>query len=256
MNYYLGLAMALSIVLGLFTGMLALVEIGRRAGAKRKIEGLGAIEGAVFGLMALLIAFTFGSAAVRFETRRNLVVEEVNDIGTAWLRLDLIPAARQPALRALFRQYVDTRIAVYKNLPDLDAARADLARMTDLQNQIWASAIAGAAESPTTATAIVLLPALNTMFDITTTRTVAMQTHQPAEIFVMLAIVMLSCSLLAGYGMGSSSSTRSMYHIACFALVLTLAYYVILDLEYPRMGMIRIDWMDQLLVDVRASMGS
>ena len=60
------------------------------------LAGIGAVEGAVFGL---LIAFTFSGAGTRFDTRRQLVVEETNAIGTAYLRLDLLPAALQPSLR-------------------------------------------------------------------------------------------------------------------------------------------------------------
>ncbi len=63
------------------------------------LAGIGAVEGAVFGLVGLLIAFTFSGAGTRFDTRRQLVVEETNAIGTAYLRLDLLPAALQPALR-------------------------------------------------------------------------------------------------------------------------------------------------------------
>jgi hypothetical protein len=246
-------ATALAILAGLFVSVVALVEAGRRLGLKRRFEGLTAIEGAVFGLMGLLIAFTFGSAAVRFETRRNLIVEETNDIGTAYLRLDLLPAAAQPKLRDAFRRYVDTRLAVYRSLPDLDAAKAELARMTDLQKEIWEGAVAACRESDSQASTMLLLPALNAMIDITTVRTVASQTHQPAIIFVMLMLVMLACSLLAGLGM--AGGTRSWLHVVCFAAVLTIAFYVILDLEYPRVGLIRIDWMDQILKDLRSSMG-
>src|SRR5258708_119022 len=88
---------------GMVTGMLVLLEIGRRLGERAlgggpaaAKSGSGAVEGAVFGLMALLIAFTFSGAATRFDTRRALVVEEANDIGTAWLRLDLLSATAQP----------------------------------------------------------------------------------------------------------------------------------------------------------------
>ena len=243
----------LGLVLALFAAMLGLVEAGRRIGVKRQVEGLGAIEGAVFGLMGLLIAFTFGSAAARFDTRRSLIVEEVNDIGTAYLRLDLLPADAQPQLRAAFRNYVDVRLAVYASLRDRDAATADLARMTDLQKQIWGASVAACRNADSTAPAMLLLPALNAMFDITTTRTVALKTHQPAIIFVMLALLMMACSLLAGVGM-AARQTHSWLHVACFAAVLTIAFYVILDLEYPRIGVIRIDWMDQLFRDVRAGM--
>jgi len=83
---------------------------------------------------------------------------------------------------------------------------------------------------------------------------VAMQTHQPAIILIMLALLMLACSLLAGFGMAVGTA-RSWLHIVCFAAVLTIAFYVILDLEYPRVGLIRIDWMDRVLEDVRRGMG-
>jgi hypothetical protein len=234
--------------------MVALVETGRRMGRARKIEGLSAVDGAVFGLMGLLMAFTFGSAAARFETRRDLIVEEANDIGTAYLRLDLLPAAQQPSLRDAFRRYVDVRLALYRKVADLESAKAELARMTDLQKEIWEGAVAACRESGSQPATMLLLPALNAMIDITTVRTVALQTHQPTVIFVMLALMMLACSLLAGFGMAGGTQ-RSWLHVVCFAAVLTIAFYVILDLEYPRIGLIRIDWMDQIFRDLRSSMG-
>ena len=80
--------------------------------------GLNALDGAVFALMGLLIAFTFSGAASRFEVRRALIVQETNDIGTAYLRLDLLPADAQPALRQDFRDYVDARLKFYASLTD------------------------------------------------------------------------------------------------------------------------------------------
>ena len=246
---------ALTLLAGLFVAMVALIELGRRLGRSRKNEGYSAIEGAVFGLLGLLLAFTFGSAAVRFETRRSLIVQEANEIGTAYLRVDLLPEAVQPKMREAFRNYVDTRLAVYRNVTDLDAAKAELARMTELQNEIWKGSVAGCAESGSYSCALLMLPALNDMIDITTTRTVAIQTHLPGLIFVMLGVMLLACSVLAGFGM-AGTTTRSWLHVLCFALVLTMSFWVILDLEYPRLGAIRIDWMDQILRDVRTSMGS
>src|SRR5437870_1497571 len=129
-----------STTLALFCGMLVPLEIGRRIGVRRMAQdpegaraGIGAIEGAVFGLLGLLIAFTFSGAASRFDTRRQLIVEETNDIGTAYLRLDLLPADLQPALRESFRRYLDARIEVYRKLPDIAAARKSLAKADELQ---------------------------------------------------------------------------------------------------------------------------
>lgn len=83
------------------------------------------MEGAVFALLGLLIAFTFSGAATRFDTRRQLIIEETSDIGTAYLRLDLLPVEAQPGLREKFREYVDARLEVYRKLPDIAAAKKE-----------------------------------------------------------------------------------------------------------------------------------
>jgi hypothetical protein len=101
---------------GLFLGMLLCLEIGRHIGIRRlkddsvtAAEGIGAADGAVFAVLGLLIAFTFSGATARFDSRRQLIVEETNDIGTAYRRLDLLRSDAQPALRESFRRYLDAR---------------------------------------------------------------------------------------------------------------------------------------------------
>src|SRR6187399_1892492 len=117
------LILALSIVL--FIGMLVSIEIGRRIGIARLAhdpdglaKGISASDGAVFGLLGLMIAFTFSGAASRFEARRHLVTEEANAIGTAYLRVALLPEDAQPELQKLFRQYVDLRLETYAHPED------------------------------------------------------------------------------------------------------------------------------------------
>jgi len=249
------------ITFGLFLGMLLFLEIGRWIAVRRMKkdsagagEGVTAVDGAVFGLLGLLLAFTFSGASARFDTRRHLIVEETNAIGTAYLRLDLLPAAAQPPLRDSFRRYLDSRLAVYGKLPDITAAKEELARSNILQGEIWRQAVAAArAEGAPPAAAILLLPALNAMIDITTIRTMATQIHPPRIVFVMLVGLALAASLLAGYGM-TGSRIHSWFHMLGFALVMAIAVYVILDLEYPRLGLIRLDAFDQALVELRESM--
>ena len=172
---------------GLFLGMLMCLDIGRRIGLRRMTEdaaagaeGIGAVDGAVFALLGLLIAFTFSGAISRFDTRRQLIVEETNHIGTAYLRLDTLPADAQPALRETFRHYLDARIEAYRKLPDMGAAREYLEKANELQTQIWRQAVAASrAKGGAPSAPMLLLPALNAMFDITTTRTMATQMHPP-----------------------------------------------------------------------------
>ena len=243
--------------LALFVGMLVLLEFGRRLGLRHKGEegarpGLGAVEGAVFALMGLLIAFTFSGAATRFDTRRQLIIDEANAIGTAWLRIDLMPTAAQPELRDLFRRYFDARLEAYRKVPDMAAVRAELDRAGALQGQLWARAAAACREVGTPIPAL-LLPALNQMFDVGSSRTAASQIHPPTIIFIMLGVLALMSSLLAGYAMAGGKG-RSWIHMLGFAAILATTVYVILDLEFPRLGLIRIERFDQMLVDLRRTM--
>jgi hypothetical protein len=228
---------------GLFVGMLLLLEIGRRIGRRRLAQdpegatvGVGAVEGAVFGLLALLVAFTFSGAVARFDTRRQLIVEEANAIGTAYLRLDLLPTAAQPPLRAAFRQYVTARLAMYRQLANVEATRQALGRAATLQTELWTQAVAGTREPDAHPDAAkLLLPALNAMIDITTTRALALQTHPPLIIFVRLFVVALASALLAGYSL-ARSQRRHWLHLVGFAALIAVVVYVILDLEFPRRG--------------------
>lgn len=238
--------------------MLLLCEVGRHAGRRRSRRSPDAgrtavVDGAVFGLLGLLVAFTFSGASTRFDARRALIVDEANAIGTAWLRLDVLDEADRAPLRELFRDYLDARLEAYGLIPDMAAVRVVLARAAGLQAEIWSRAVAGSRSSAVQSAPVVLLPALNEMFDVATARTMASEVHQPPIIFALLVVLGLICSLLAGYSM-SGDAQRSWAHSIGFAAVIALTFYVILDLEYPRRGLIRVDAMDRVLVELRASM--
>jgi len=245
----------------LFVGTLILLNIGRRIGARHLASdpkgariGTGTIEAAVFALLGLLIAFTFSGAVSRFDARRHLIVEEANAIGTAYLRLDLLPAGAQPALREEFRRYVEYRLDIFRKLSDVRAATAELTVATQMQKKIWSQAFAAShAEGAASSAQVLLLPALNQMIDITTTRTMALQLHPPLIIFGMLFLVALASALLAGYSMAAGKRLKWL-HVIGFALVIALTVYVILDIEFPRFGLIRVDAFDQAMVDLLESM--
>jgi hypothetical protein len=250
----------LVLIFGLFAGTFFMVELGRRFGARRMSidaegarAGAGAVEGAVFGLMGLMIAFTFSGAAGRFDTRRNQLVDEANSIGTAWLRLDLVSPAAQPSLREKFRQYTDARLAAFRKVPDLSAAKAELDQANSLQSEIWREAVKACGETGTPSATMLLLPALNQMFDAATVRTMGTRVHPPLVIYLVLGVLLLAGALLAGYHM-SEGKSRSWVHSLAFVGAIVLAFYVILDFEFPRVGIIRIHGFDQVLIELRQSM--
>ncbi len=238
----------------LIAAMLLALELGRRLGIRRLQQdateadkGSAAVEGAVFGLMGLLIAFAFSGGITRLDIRRDLKLKEANALGTAWLRLDLLSAEDRSALQADFRRYLDLRLADARD----SAFRPDPA-LQETQRKIWARAVAAAQAAPDNRVATVLLPAINEMFDIASAHYVAVQTHPPLLIYLLLLVLALVCSLLAGYGMAGNPK-RNWTRTLCFVGSLLLALYVIVDLEFPRHGLIRIDSFDRVLVELRNS---
>jgi len=245
----------------LFVGILAALWIGRWIG-KRTIArhgpaaapNISSLETAVFALLGLMIAFSFSGALSRFDTRRAQVVDEANAIGTAYLRIDLLPASVQPRLRETFRSYLDSRIETYRRLPDLAAAKNELARSQALQGEIWSQAVAAMrAPGSSPGAELLVLPALNQMFDITTVRVAATQMHPPVIIYAMLIGLALASALLAGYQTAAEKAYDWVHQLG-FAGIVAFTVYVVLDIEYPRLGFVRIDAIDQVLVNVRQGM--
>lgn len=244
----------------LVAALLGCVEVGYRVGRRRiaqnpdVVAGVGVIEAAVFGLLGLLLAFQFSNAQNRLEFRRDLIVQEANAIGTAYLRLDLLPPDAQPPLRDLFRRYTDARIAVFDSLPDLETAERKLKEAGAMQEQIWSRAVAAARSDPSPATRQLVIPPINDMIDITTTRTVATINHVPLAIVALLLLVALSGAALAGHAMAVRRKGRSILHALVFAVVVASTLYVMIDLEFPRFGLVRNDDADRAMRETRAGM--
>jgi phosphotransferase system glucose/maltose/N-acetylglucosamine-specific IIC component len=250
---------AIVLSIGLFVGIVACLEIGYRVGRyssekhpELTHEGIGVIEAAVFALLGLLLGFSFAGGTSRLDTKRQLIVQEANAISTAYLRLDELPVNDQPEIRRLFRQYLDTRLRVYDKVTDPRAAEQELARAGEIQQEIWSRAVSGSRNDPTQNTARLLLPALNEMIDITTTRSIAMHTQLPQLIFILLTGVALVSGLLAGYAM-AKRRRRSWLHMMLYSVVIAVTIYTVLDLEYPRFGLIRLDAADKALLQLRDS---
>ena len=247
------------IVVGLFLAMLACLEAGYRAGRRRMRidaagahEGLGSVEAATFALLGLLLGFAFSGALARFDARRGLIVDEATAIGTAYQRLDLAPAEDQPGLRRLFREYLDARIGVYATPADEAATDRSIAAADSVQRHIWTAVIESSRRDQTQNVARVLVPAVNEMTGITTARAVALHTRLPVPILVLLLTVALSTAVIAGYSM-SRHGRRSVLHAVLYAASIALTIYIVLDLDYPRRGLIRLETTDQILEQLRQS---
>ena len=176
----------------------------RRRSGDNDNNGVSHINGTVSTLIGLLLGFTLSGAATGFQQRQVLIAQEANAIGTAYLRLDLLPKSAQAPLRSLFREYLQARLDTYKAPAGSPAAHTAYLQSLKLQAALWQQGTSAALVTNNTAIVSLMASALNATFDMTTTRLVAARTHPPLIIFIVLFGVALIAALLAGYGMASS----------------------------------------------------
>jgi len=239
----------------ILVGTILSLEIGYRWGRRDTIrnaalshEGVTSVEASAYALLGLLLAFSFAGATNRLENKRQLIVDEANAIGTAYLRLDLLPAEAQPPLRRQFKRMLDARIAAYEHR--YDTARSDRAldEMSRAQEQIWSMTVA--ATNGSTTASLLVIPPLNTMIDLAAARRVALLTHLPRLIVGLLIGASILSGLLAGYAI-SKRMRRSWFHVVAYALLLALTVYTVLDLDQARFGLINIETSYGPLMELR-----
>jgi len=181
------------IIVGLL--LLALAEIGFRAGLRlfvRKDEPrkgqIGGIQGAVLGLLALLLGFTFSMAVTRYEIRRDLVLKEANAIGTTYLRASLLPEEQAKTVEDLLSRYIDARLTFFSAGNDSIKLAAAEDETTKLQRELWTQTAAAVKEAPTPITAT-FINALNDTIDLDATRLHALRSRVPSAVWLLLLVV-------------------------------------------------------------------
>lgn len=242
----------------LFILMIASYSLGHLLCKKRRKnddigEGSKAVQAAIFAILGLFIAFSFSKAYSRLDERRQHIIQEVNAIGTAYQRLDLLPLAAQPELRRAFKEYVTIRTNLYYLLKDPEAAAADLSKTVTLQNKIWDETMIASQGSDNLSVRLLLIPALNEMNDIVLTRTATIQTHPPHLIFILLAVIAILCSVITGYNSGYSEKHALNIYNLILAMVVSFTFYIILDIEYPAHGLINIESSNKLFLSLPQS---
>jgi hypothetical protein len=245
-----------------FVGMLICVELGRRLGlrqlAKRGEEahvGKGSVDSAVYGLLSLLIGFTFSSAVARYDARRGLVLDEVGKARTAWQRIGSLPAESQDAVRTQFRRYMDGLIAWHESTPGTAAASRQGAGVMNAEDALWDQSLTACLSPQGERARMLLLPGLNDFFGVVDEERLAQRVHMPMIVFIMLGFAALAAGMFAGYGM-ASAATRNWIYVIGAAGTIAVAICVIVELESPRLGLVRVGEIDKTLVELRATMGS
>jgi hypothetical protein len=240
--------------------MLLFFEVGRRLGIRQVAKlgdaaraGIGGIDSAVYALLALLLGFTFSGAAGRFDHRKELISTEANAMSTAWQRIATLPAERQPQIRADFRRFMDGVIASYRApVGSPDEARA-LAAADRAQEDLWTRSVAACLSPDGEKARMLLLPSLNEMFDVVDEERIARRIHPPPVIYVMLAMSAFAAALFGGYSM-SNAQKRNWLVIGGVSATIALSVFLILELEAPRVGFVKVNAFDDVLVELRRQM--
>jgi hypothetical protein len=236
--------------------LLALAEAGFRVGLRLhatkdepRRSQIGGVQGAVLGLLGLLLGFTFAMAVGRYDTRRELVLKEANAVGTTWLRAGLLPEAHRAPVKDLLRRYVDVRLK-YEALSGDPAMRAEGIRLSaGIENELWRHAEAAAREAPTAVT-VSFITTLNEMIDTDAERVAAHRNRIPSGVWVLLVFVAAFGCFTSSYGSGAQGA-RSAFTSVLLPGLITIVILLIFDLTHSRQGFIGIN--QQPLIDLQQS---
>jgi hypothetical protein len=237
-------------------GMLSAAEVGRRIGSwhARRSGGtfeLGTILGGVLGVLGLLIGFTYAFAAERSDRRKTFIVEEANAIGTAYLRSGLAPEPVRAELEETLREYVASRLVRDALFHDPNEAAKAITRSEEVQAKLWPLALRSLEGREPNAADALLLASINEVIDMHGRRLAAGRDHIPGIILSMLFLVSLASLGLCGFA-GGAAQRRGFFLTATLALLVALVVTLVIDLDSPRGGFLRIS--QQSLIDVDRSM--
>jgi hypothetical protein len=210
--------------------------------------GLGPLEGALLGLLSLLLAFTFNQSASDFATHRDLLVTESNAIETALWRADLYPDSLRLAFRKDFRDYIATRIAYYDARTDEELIRTVRKEAEAISSRIWRRATAVSQTSNESLRSSQMLPAINAVIDAEAKREDARRRHVPDPILWLLFILCVTGSFVVGYA--NRSRKMDWVVLASYSLMTVMTVYIILDLDRPRRGIIETSAAHQNMIDI------
>src|SRR5687767_5790087 len=243
------------LAIALFVGNLLCEECGFRVGRligrrsnRDSDTSVSTIVAAELGLLGFLLAFTFGIVAARFDQRRQMVLNEANAIGTAFLRAGMLPDPQSTSIRGLLRHYTDVRLEATRGLP-IDHV---LARSDEIHQQLWTEAVAAAAHDPRSVPAGLFVESLNDVIDLHSARVMAaVRRRMPLPVWVVLFSIELLAFFTIGYQAGLATAGRSPVAMV-LALALCAVIWLVADLDRPGEGFLRVG--QEPMIEVRAMM--
>lgn len=247
------------ILLVALLGLFLMAELGHQRGRRMRPENterlrhqVAGIMGGLLGLLALLLGFSFSMALERFETRKRLVVEEANAIGTAMLRSEFLPAADRPQAMNDFRRYVGIRLELGRRPNLIDHVSTELNRESEeIQRRLWRMASTATQADPHSVAAGLYAEAMNGMIDIKSANDAALANRVPQSVLILLYGVSMLSMGIVGYANGLAG-TRTLVATMILVLLLAVVILTIVDLDRPRRGFIQVS--QKSLADLKDSL--
>lgn len=237
--------------------LLLATEIGFRLGRRGQSKNgehtrsqVNTLQATSLGLVALLLGFSFSMAMIRFDLRKQLVLDEANGIGTAYLRAQLLQEPLRKEVSSLLRRYVDVRLEFYQagnNQEKLQKVNDDTER---LHKELWSYAIATGREFPISIPAGLFVRSLNDLIDLHAKRVTALENHVPESVLILLCFAATLSLGLVGYGAGMGR-LRNILPTLISVILIASVILLIIDLDRPRRGLIKVS--QQRMVDLQGS---
>jgi len=200
--------------------------------------GLG--QTAIFGLIVLILAFSFSFAAERFEARRALVVQEADAIGSAYAHMDFLPVARRTIEQTLMHDYAAARVGALSETTYAWDDGPNTKRARAIHERLWEMASADVRSDPHNVAYLSLAETVDKMGDITDFQTAAINNHVPAPILGIVVLCTFVGAGLLGLTFGRvRSPNRALSLIFCVIFAATV--FTIVDLDHPKGGLLKID---------------
>jgi hypothetical protein len=223
----------------------ALSEVGFRLGEHRGSAAEGKdpswlLEASAYTMLALLLGFSFSMALGRYDARRSTFLREANAINTAFLRAQLLDLKTRAAVRADLRAYVAERLAFARaDAAPQQRAIAD-ANSAALAGDLWNLAIKAATRDPRSTMVPLFVAALNDVINLSSEERAVLTNHIPDVVIVWLLLIALIASVMMGYGFGREGR-RALVVKGVFAVMVALVFGLVLDLDRPQRGIIRVN---------------
>ena len=207
-----------------------------RVEAAERQEDFGVIQGATLTLLGLIIGFTFSMALGRYDQRKNFEEEEANAIGTEYVRADVLPAADAAKVRALLLSYLDQRVLFYtaRDEQKLEQINTETSR---LQAQLWSAVVAPASAQPTPLMALAVA-GMNDVLNSQGYTQAAWWNRIPIAAWALMMAIAICSTMLVGIGAGTGKANSRL--LVVLPLVVSIAFFLIADIDSPRRGVIRV----------------